>query len=47
MAAKDNLAYYRSIEKVRELAAKENGRVMFSHDMDFFMTMKKAPDYYK
>jgi N-acyl homoserine lactone hydrolase len=47
MAVKDNLAYYRSIEKVRDLAARENGRVMFSHEMAFFETMKKAPDYYR
>ena len=47
MAAKDSVAYYRSIEKVRALAAGENARVMFSHDIGFFETMKKAPDCYK
>lgn len=43
----DSLSYYESIEKVRRLEAISGARVMFSHDMEFFETMKKAPGYYK
>lgn len=43
----DTLSYYKSIEKVRRLAEKYGARIMYSHDMDFFETMKKAPEYYK
>jgi N-acyl homoserine lactone hydrolase len=43
----DSLSYFKSVEKVRELEAKYNARVMFSHDMEFFETMKKVPEYYK
>jgi glyoxylase-like metal-dependent hydrolase (beta-lactamase superfamily II) len=46
-AVYDSLAYYESIEKVRRLEATDRAKVMFSHDMEFFETMKKAPDYYK
>jgi len=42
----DSLAFFSSIEKVRELAKKHKGKVMFSHDMDFFQTLKLAPEYY-
>lgn len=43
----DSLAFLDSIEKVRSLAAKSGGRVMFSHDMEFFHTLKRAPDCYE
>ena len=43
----DTLSYYASIEKVRRLETTDRAKVMFSHDMEFFETMKKAPDYYK
>jgi glyoxylase-like metal-dependent hydrolase (beta-lactamase superfamily II) len=43
----DSLAFFESIEKIRSLAAKYNAKVMFSHDMDFFKTMKLAPDFYE
>jgi glyoxylase-like metal-dependent hydrolase (beta-lactamase superfamily II) len=43
----DNLRYFKSIEKVRRLEAKYKARVMFSHDMELFQTMKKAPAFYK
>jgi glyoxylase-like metal-dependent hydrolase (beta-lactamase superfamily II) len=42
----DSLAFFASIEKVRELSKKHNGKVIFSHDMEFFQTLKLAPDYY-
>jgi len=42
----DSIAFFRSIEKVRRLARLRNARVMFSHDMDFFRTMKRAPEFY-
>ncbi|HHV75635.1 MAG TPA: N-acyl homoserine lactonase family protein [Thermoanaerobacterium sp.] len=44
----DSISFIQSIEKVRKLARKYNGRVMFSHDMEFFVNeMKKAPEYYE
>lgn len=43
----DSLSFFKSIEKVRNIAKKHNGKVMFSHDMEFFKGMKKAPDCYK
>ena len=43
----DSLAFFSSIEKVRKYAKKYNARVIFSHDMDFFNTMKLAPQYYE
>ena len=43
----DNLAFFESVEKVRNYAAKYNARVMFSHDMEYFKTMKLAPQYYE
>ena len=39
-----SLAYLESIEKVRRLAAEYHAGVMFSHDMEFFQTMKKPPE---
>lgn len=43
----DSLESFRSVEKVRRYAAKYKAKVMFSHDMEFFKTMKAAPDYYE
>jgi glyoxylase-like metal-dependent hydrolase (beta-lactamase superfamily II) len=43
----DTLAFFDSVEKVREYAKKYDARVMFSHDMEFFQTMKRAPDFYE
>lgn len=43
----DSLAFFNSVEKVRRYAKKYNAKVMFSHDMDFFETMKLAPGYYE
>ena len=43
----DSLSFFESIEKVRFIAKKYNAKVMFSHDMDFFKTMKLAPKYYE
>jgi glyoxylase-like metal-dependent hydrolase (beta-lactamase superfamily II) len=42
----DSIAFFKSIEKVITLAKKYQGQIMFSHDMEKFETMKKAPDYY-
>lgn len=42
----DSIAYYKSIEKVRKLAQKYQAQVIFAHDMEFFQTLKKAPEYY-
>ncbi|MBC7344041.1 MAG: N-acyl homoserine lactonase family protein [Clostridia bacterium] len=42
----DSISFMKSIEKVRALATKGKGQVMFSHDWDFFQTMKLAPEYY-
>lgn len=43
----DTIAYFNSIEKVRKLEKKYNAKVMFAHDMEFFKTIKHAPEYYK
>jgi N-acyl homoserine lactone hydrolase len=42
----DSIAFFKSIERVRHLAKKHHGQIMFSHDMEVFEKMKKAPDYY-
>jgi len=43
----DNIEFFNSIEKVRDYAKKYNAKVMFSHDMNLFKTMKVAPDFYE
>jgi glyoxylase-like metal-dependent hydrolase (beta-lactamase superfamily II) len=43
----DSLSYFQSIAKLRNLERKHNAKVMFAHDMPFFETLKKAPEYYK
>jgi glyoxylase-like metal-dependent hydrolase (beta-lactamase superfamily II) len=42
----DSLSFYKSLEKVRGIEKQFNGKVMFSHDMDLFKTLKKAPEFY-
>ncbi len=43
----DSLSFFESIEKVRRLAKERNAKVMFPHDMDFFKTLKLAPQCYE
>jgi len=43
----NNITFIESIEKVRDLQRKYNGKVFFSHDLDFFNTVKLAPSYYE
>lgn len=43
----DSLAYFKSIEKVKNLEKQYHAQVMFAHDMDFFQTIKHAPQYYE
>lgn len=43
----DSVAFFASIEKVRAYEKKYQAKVMFSHDMEFFKTIKKAPAYYE
>jgi len=43
----DSLAFFKSIEKVRKLEKKYDAKVIFAHDIDFFQTLKLAPDYYE
>lgn len=43
----DNVAFFESIEKIRTYEKKYNAKIMFSHDMEFFNAMKKAPEYYE
>ena len=43
----DSLAYFRSIEKVRELEKKHNAKVIPAHDYEHFKTLKLAPEYYE
>ncbi|NLK00165.1 MAG: N-acyl homoserine lactonase family protein [Clostridia bacterium] len=42
----DSLSFFKSIEKIRKLAKKHNAKVMYSHDMEFYKTLKLAPAYY-
>lgn len=43
----DSLAYFNSIEKVRNLQKKYDAKVIFAHDIDNFKTVQTAPSYYK
>lgn len=43
----DSLAYDRSVEKVRKLTKEHRATVFFSHDIEAFTQMKKAPDFYE
>ncbi len=42
----DSISFVESIEKIRRLQKEYRAKVMFSHDMPFFKTMKLAPKYY-
>ncbi len=42
----DSISFVDSIEKIRNLQKKHNAKVMYSHDMPFFRTMKLAPQHY-
>lgn len=42
----DNLTFMKSIEKVRKIAEKYNATIFFSHDGEFFKTVKTAPEFY-
>ncbi len=43
----DSIEYFKSIEKVRDLQAQTNAKVIFAHDYEFFKTLKLAPNYYE
>ncbi|MGE5628304.1 MAG: N-acyl homoserine lactonase family protein [Solirubrobacterales bacterium] len=43
----DSIAFFDSIEKVRRLEKKYKAKVMFAHDMEFFQTIRRAPEYYE
>lgn len=43
----DSLSFFESIEKVRRLAREHHAKVMFPHDMEFFRTVKLAPQCYE
>jgi glyoxylase-like metal-dependent hydrolase (beta-lactamase superfamily II) len=42
----DSIAFRESIEKIRDLEKRHNAKIMFSHDMPLFKTLKLAPKYY-
>jgi len=42
----DSISFVDSIEKVRNLQKKYGAKIMYSHDMQFFKTMKLAPQFY-
>jgi glyoxylase-like metal-dependent hydrolase (beta-lactamase superfamily II) len=42
----DSVAFRESIEKIRSLQKKFDAKVIFSHDMPLFNTLKKAPEFY-
>lgn len=39
--------YFKTIEWIREYAAKHDAQVLFGHDMEQFQSLKKAPEYYE
>jgi N-acyl homoserine lactone hydrolase len=43
----DSKSCLESIEKIRELERKYKARVIFSHDIEQFKTLRKAPDFYE
>ena len=43
----NSIAYYQSVEKLYQLKEKYHAEIMFSHDMDQYETLKKAPLYYE
>jgi glyoxylase-like metal-dependent hydrolase (beta-lactamase superfamily II) len=42
----DSLSFSSSWEKVKDLENKYDGKVIFSHDLEQFETLKKNPEYY-
>ena len=42
----DSLGFYESVERVRLISKKTNGKIVFSHDIEQFKTLKLAPLYY-
>ncbi len=42
----DSISFVESIKKIRSLQKKYPAKVMYSHDMPFFKTMKLAPRFY-
>jgi len=43
----DSLSYFQSIDKVHRLEKERHATVMFPHDMEFFKTLKTAPECYE
>jgi len=43
----DSVSFRASIEKIRALQQKYDAKVMFSHDLAFFNTLKLVPQYYR
>ena len=43
----DNIAYFRSIEKVSKLQKKYNAWIFYAHDYEFYKNIKCAPEYYE
>ncbi len=43
----DSLAFFKSIEKVRKLQKQYDAEVVFAHDMEYFKTLKTAPEHYE
>ena len=43
----DSLAFFDSIEKVRQLQKRYDATVIYAHDEDNFKTLKTAPEFYE
>lgn len=43
----DSLSFFASIEKVRKLAEQHHAKILFPHDMEFFHTLRRAPQWYE
>jgi glyoxylase-like metal-dependent hydrolase (beta-lactamase superfamily II) len=44
--AYDYNAYFSSIEKIHAIVRRENAMTIFGHDMEQFMSLKRAPEFY-
>lgn len=44
--AYDTIGYYKTIQRIRRLTGETDAKVFFGHDIDQFITLKKAPDAY-
>ena len=44
--AYDTIGYYKTIRRIKALAREKKAQVWFGHDIDQFLELRKAPDFY-